>query len=53
MNERWIYRALKYANDAKAVRRSIQTGSPKPVARRAARRVYGKVTGRLARRWFG
>ena len=53
VNQRSIYRALKYWNDLRAVRRSIETGSTKPVTRRVARRVYGKATGRLARKLFG
>lgn len=40
-----IYRALRMSNDIRAVRR-------KRLARRLARRVYGKATGRLARRLF-
>lgn len=53
MNQRDIYRALKYYNDAKAVNRAASTGSAKPVVRRVGRRIYGKLTGRLARRLFG
>lgn len=40
------YRALKYYNDAKAVRNG-------KIGRRIARRAYGKATGRLARKIFG
>jgi hypothetical protein len=40
---RWMYRILKYTNDARAGR----------VGRRVARRAYGKATGRLARKLFG
>jgi hypothetical protein len=39
------YATLRYANDARAVRRG-------KVAKRVARRVYGRATGRLARRLF-
>lgn len=42
----FLYRALNYSNDVNAVRRGR-------VRRRVARRIYGKVTGRLAHRWFG
>jgi hypothetical protein len=42
----FLYRALKYSNDVNAVRKGR-------VRRRVARRIYGKVTGRLARRCFG
>ena len=41
-----IYRALRISNDLRAVRRGR-------VGRRIARRVYGKATGRLARKLFG
>lgn len=51
--QRTAYKALALLNDAKAVRRSIRTRSAAPLARRAGRRVYGKLTGRLARRLFG
>ena len=40
-----VYRALKYSNDANAIRR-------RKVPRRVARRVYGKLSGRAARRLF-
>jgi hypothetical protein len=40
------YKLLKYHGDANAVRKN-------KVPRRIGRRVYGKVTGRLARRIFG
>jgi hypothetical protein len=43
-----IRRALIAYRDARAVRRG-----PRGIARRVARRVYGKATGRLARRLFG
>lgn len=43
--KRWAYRALAVSNDVNAVRRG-------KVARRVARRAYGKVTGRIARRLF-
>ncbi len=44
--KRWAYRLLKWSNDINAVRKG-------KVGRRVARRIYGKATGRLARRWFG
>lgn len=50
---RWIYRLLKYTNDVKAVDRAVRTKSAKPIVRRVGRRVYGKLTGRLARKLFG
>ena len=43
---RTIYLILRLINDIKAVRKNR-------VPRRVGRRVYGKVTGRIARRWFG
>lgn len=51
--QRSIYRGLKLWNDVKAVRRSAETQSARPVVRRIVRRVYGKATGRLARKLFG
>jgi hypothetical protein len=44
--ERFIRKALIYRRDVNAVRRG-------KIGRRVARRVYGKVTGRLARKLFG
>jgi hypothetical protein len=44
--KRLMYRLLRLHGDVNAVRRG-------KVARRAARRVYGKFTGRLARKLFG
>ena len=44
--KRLIYRLLGLSNDVNAIRRGR-------VPRRVARRVYGKATGRLARRLFG
>lgn len=40
------YRALRTSNDVRAIRNGR-------VGRRVARRVYGKATGRLARKLFG
>jgi len=40
-----LYHYLRLRNDVRAVRRGR-------VGRRAARRTYGKVTGRLARKLF-
>jgi hypothetical protein len=51
--ERMIRRALVYKGDVNAGRRAVRTGSMEPIARRAARRVYGKATGRIARWIFG
>lgn len=42
----FAYKALKYSNDANAVKKN-------KVGRRVGRRVYGKATGRLARKIFG
>lgn len=41
-----LYKALKYSNDINAVRKNR-------VPRRIGRRLYGKASGRLARRIFG
>jgi hypothetical protein len=43
---RWMYRWAMVRNDVNAVRHHR-------VGRRVARRVYGKASGRLARRLFG
>lgn len=50
---RWVYVMLAYVNDAKAINRAIESGSPAPIGRRIGRRIYGKATGRLAARIFG
>ncbi len=42
-----LYRALRLSNDINAVRRG-----PKAIARRAGRRAFGKITGRLMGRLF-
>ncbi len=39
------YRALKYSNDANAIKRG-------KIPRRVARRAYGKLSGRVARKLF-
>lgn len=44
--KRWIYKALALSNDVNAVRK-------RRVARRIGRRIYGRWSGRLARRIFG
>lgn len=41
-----VYKALKASNDVNAV-------SKGKVGRRVGRRIYGKATGRAARKWFG
>lgn len=47
MNWRTVaYRALRTTNDVRAVKRGR-------VARRVGRRVYGKASGKLARKLFG
>jgi len=44
--KRWLYTGLKWSNDWNALRRGR-------LGRRILRRIYGKATGRLARRLFG
>lgn len=44
--KRLLYKLLGLSNDVRAVRK-------RRVPRRIARRVYGKASGRLARRLFG
>lgn len=45
-----IYRAGRISRDARAVQRSVQTGSPAPLARRYARKVAWRGFSRLMRR---
>lgn len=51
--KRFIYKVLALSNDLNALNRAGKTGSLDPIARRLARRAYGKATGRLARKLFG
>lgn len=51
MKERDIYKALKAYNTAKAVQRSIQTGSLKPILRRLLRLWFGKSTSQIMRKF--
>lgn len=44
----FLYRLLRTNNDLRAVRHG-----PRAVVRRISRRVYGKATGRLARKLLG
>ncbi len=46
------YAALKFSNDYRAGSRAVQTRSLRPITNRIGRRLYGKVTGRLAARLF-
>ena len=41
-----LYALAALLGDASAIRRSIRTGSPKPIAVRVARRETGAATGR-------
>jgi hypothetical protein len=47
---RWIYRAGRFSRDIRAVERSVQTGSPKPLLKRVVRKAAGRTYGRLMRR---
>lgn len=38
-----LYRAARLSADARAVKRSVQTGSPKPIARRLANKLIGRT----------
>lgn len=51
--KRLLYKLLALSNDLNALNQGAKRGSLDPIARRAARRAYGKVTGRLARKLFG
>lgn len=41
-----LYRFLRFWNHGKAVRRAVRTGSPRPIAARAARVTAGRAFGR-------
>lgn len=43
---RLLYRAARLSADGRAVRRSIATGSPRPIVRRAKNRLVGRALGR-------
>lgn len=47
-----MYRLLRAVNDVKAVSRSIETGSPRPMVNRLGRRAIGRGAGRLSSRLF-
>jgi hypothetical protein len=44
-----LYRAARFSADARAVRRSIATGSPTPIIRRGIRRAVGRGLWRIFR----
>lgn len=41
-----LYKAARLSADARAIRRSIETGSPRPIIRRAKNRTVGRALGR-------
>lgn len=43
---RTLFQLARLSADARAIRRSIQIGSPAPVARRARNKVAGRLIGR-------
>ena len=45
-----LYRAARFSADVRAVRRSIQTGSPSPIAKRLANKAIGRHI--VRRMWF-
>lgn len=45
-----LYLAGRLLGDEQAVSKSIRTGSPRPVVKRAERRILGRVAGRAIRR---
>lgn len=45
-SKRTVYQVLKYSNDFNAIKKG-------KIKRRVGRRIYGKITGRLARKLFG
>lgn len=48
----FLYALAKGLGDVQAMNKSIRTGSTAPIARRAGRRLAGKVTGRLLGKMF-
>lgn len=40
-----LFKAARLSADGRAVRRAIETGSPKPIARRAKNKVAGRLLG--------
>lgn len=45
----WLYSAAKALGDVQAVERSAETGSAKPLLKRAERRILGRIAGRSIR----
>jgi hypothetical protein len=45
-----LYKAARMTRDARAVERSIETGSPAPIARRVVRIAAGRTFGKFMRR---
>jgi hypothetical protein len=44
------YRLARLSADARAVERSVETGSPKPLIRRAANKLWGRNV--ISRMWW-
>jgi hypothetical protein len=42
-----LYRTARIMGDVQAVSRAVETGSGRPVARRAKRRLLGRLAGRI------
>lgn len=49
---RLLYRLARLTRDARAVQRSFQTGSLTPLAKRLARKAAGRGYGSLTGRWL-
>jgi len=45
-----LYRLARLSADARAVRRSVEKGSPTPIIRRAANKLWGRNV--LSRLWW-
>jgi len=46
----FLYRLARLSADARAVERSVETGSPKPLVRRAANKLWGRNV--ISRMWW-
>jgi hypothetical protein len=38
----FLYRLARFSADARAVERAVDTGSPEPIVRRAANKIWGR-----------
>ena len=45
-----LYRLARLSADARSVERSVETGSPEPIIRRAANKLWGRKV--ISRMWW-